>query len=260
MRPDVAQLHSIVRDASVNVDLDDTQARELVGAERTSALGDTYGEMTLSFIPWLIAAMQIDSTSVFVDVGSGSGLVAIAVAALSGATVVGIELFDAFVILAQYNAAQIDAQLFIRRFEPLKIAFVHGNAALVPVPWPQGSQASASHVFINNFVIDDETVKLIIKSLLLSQKLLIGAKVLLLKPLLFPLVRGDEVDEVFRWLVLPPVLLETDINVANWTSSKFYPVLYTIRERQDDNNALKRERREYVQLLQSRPKNIGERN
>jgi len=248
--PSVAQYTTILEHLGANyvVGLCDSRVR---GRSRDATR--TYGEVTLAFAAWFVERFRVQSSDAMIDVGSGVGNFALAVAALSGAAALGVEIDEALCATAIENARFVRTALVDAKYATGPTAFVRADAR-------DFSTTLQSHVFINNFAIDDESVKTILAEFMRRRVIDDGTLVVLGKPLLWSRTRpGSRDDDMFRRFAMPVEVVETPPRAVSWKATPIDAVVYRVVRHQYDRAFGDRWRRSYNELMAARS-NYGERN
>jgi len=219
-----------------------------------------YGELRYSFVAWLVDRLNIDASTLFVDVGSGIGQVVLGVAATTGARSIGFELQPLLHEVALANARTMYSKLEANALGAGTSSFVLGDAAERRLPWPSVDvPITTTVVLINNVLFDDTLTKSIVEALLAEQRLPVGTALVVMKPLGWGRMADDE---LFRHFAQPPHFATTPERVVSWTDARQYPIVYRIVERQGDDGLRARFRTQfrtaYTKLLYARPRSLGE--
>lgn len=224
------------------------------GYRRTTELSLGYGEVTERFVEWFAHVLVIDETSRVVDIGSGLGRFVLGLAALTGADTVGIELDSRLDALARNNSTVLMELLRARNYTYGRASFFAGDA-MSEETW-RPIDRRLTHVFVNNFLIDDRTVEAFIFAAL-AHSTSTDMVLVLIRPL--TLSRIYDVGTLASHVVsvehhnLPP-------DSFSWTASQLHAFVYRLSrqpiERTPDH--YRDFRRAYNRLLQQNPR-YGER-
>jgi len=236
----------------------DTDVRGGLGGSRPP-IEQGYGEVLLAFSAWMVAALAIDESNTFIDIGSGTGNVLAHVAGLTGADAIGYDNNPALVAVATRNLAVVRSALGARGYTMGQASSRDGDA-LRPLPLPLLAEGKAV-IFINNFLFRDLSAHMVY-SLVVNSALPVGTRLLLVVPISWSGRPGAADEELFRRLVMPPRLLATPANVVSWSPARrLAPVLYEVRARNDDTRFWHTHHRAYTNMLRVErgSVNIGER-